>query len=86
MYERTVSQELPLLLTPRQAARFLGFSERWLWERTRQGLVPYIVLSVGRGGRRTVRYPRPVLEEWARRQTRWTAQQEADRATQASGQ
>ena len=84
MYEKTVSQELPLLLTPRQAARFLGFSERWLWERTRQGLIPHVILTVGRGGRRTVRYPRPALEEWAKSQTRWAVQQESAQAGQSA--
>jgi len=50
-----------LSLRPREAARALGVSERWLWEHTKAGEIP--CTKVGR----VTLYPREMLEEWLRR-------------------
>ena len=51
----------PMALRPREAARALGVSERWLWEQTKAGDIP--CTKVGR----VTLYPREMLEEWLRR-------------------
>lgn len=51
----------PMALRPREAARALGVSERWLWEQTKAGEIPST--KVGR----VTLYPREMLEEWLRR-------------------
>lgn len=51
----------PMALRPREAARALGVSERWLWEQTKAGEIP--CTKVGR----VTLYPREMLEEWLRR-------------------
>jgi excisionase family DNA binding protein len=51
----------PMALRPREAARALGVSERWLWEQTKAGEIPFT--KVGR----VTLYPRAMLEEWLRR-------------------
>lgn len=50
-----------LSLRPREAARALGVSERWLWEQTKAGEIP--CTKVGR----VTLYAREMLEEWLRR-------------------
>jgi excisionase family DNA binding protein len=57
-----------LSLRPREAARALGVSERWLWEQTKAGEIP--CTKVGR----VTLYPREMLEDWLRR--RATQQQQ----------
>jgi excisionase family DNA binding protein len=47
-----------LSLRPREAARALGVSERWLWEKTKAGEIP--CTKVGR----VTLYPIAVLQEW----------------------
>lgn len=59
----------PMALRPREAARALGVSERWLWEQTKAGEIP--CTKVGR----VTLYPREMLEEWLRRRA---AQQQAE--------
>lgn len=51
----------PMALRPREAARALGVSERWLWDQTKAGEIP--CTKVGR----VTLYPREMLEEWLRR-------------------
>jgi excisionase family DNA binding protein len=51
-----------LALRPREAARLIGVSERFLWDLTRTGTIPCIRLGVGK--RRTVRYPLSALTRW----------------------
>lgn len=51
----------PMALRPREAARTLGVSERWLWEKTKFGEIPCV-----KAGRCTL-YPVTLLEEWLRR-------------------
>ena len=58
-----------LSLRPREAARALGVSERWLWEQTKAGEIPFT--KVGR----VTLYPREMLQEWLRRRA---AQQQAE--------
>jgi len=53
---------LPMALRPREAAKMLGVSERFLWQLTRTGQVPSVRL--GSGKRRTVRYPLTALTQW----------------------
>jgi len=57
-----------LSLRPREAARALGVSERWLWEKTKTGEIPCL-----KAGRCTL-YPVAMLEEWLR--SRAAGQQE----------
>ena len=47
-----------LSLRPREAARALGVSERWLWEQTKAGEIPRIKLPKG------VVYRVASLEAW----------------------
>ncbi|NMC19310.1 MAG: helix-turn-helix domain-containing protein [Thermogutta sp.] len=51
-----------LLWTPRQAAKALAISERTLWQLTRQGRIPHVVMTGDK--HRTVRYPRDLLVQW----------------------
>ena len=57
-----VPDDSPMALRPRDAARALGISPRLLWQLTKEGRIPHIVL--GDGKRRTVRYPVPVIQAW----------------------
>lgn len=50
----------PLLLTPTEAADVLRWSERSLWEATRNGHIPSVRLG------RSVRYSLESLREWVR--------------------
>lgn len=56
----------PLSLRPRDAARMLGVSPRTLWGWTQAGLVPCV--RVGTGKRKTVLYPLADLQTWLTRQ------------------
>jgi hypothetical protein len=49
-----------LALRPRDAARALGVSERWLWQKTKAGEIPCL-----KSGRCNL-YPVAMLEEWLR--------------------
>ena len=51
-----------LALRPREAAKSLGVSPRWLWERTKRGDIPHV--RVGRA----VLYPVDGLRDWLARQ------------------
>ena len=51
-----------LALRPREAARLLGVSERFLWSLTQAGSIPCIRLGTGK--RRTVRYPMSAINQW----------------------
>ncbi len=65
MFQRTNEPAIdPLLLTPRQAARALNISERTLWQRTKDGVIPSI--KVGH----LVRYCPDDLRNWIRRASR----------------
>ncbi len=58
----------PLALRPRQAARLLGLSERWLWALTQpRGPIP--CARVGSGRRKTILYPLAALRDWLAAQT-----------------
>jgi len=50
----------PLLLSPRQAARALSISERTLWQRTKDGVIPAVKLG------HLVRYSPEDLRTWIR--------------------
>lgn len=52
----------PLALRPREAARMLGVSERFLWHLTKSGSMPSV--RMGTGKRRTVRYPLKAIAKW----------------------
>lgn len=51
-----------MALRRREAAKTLGVSERWLWEKTKSGEIPCV-----KAGRCTL-YPVAMLEEWLRSQ------------------
>ena len=62
MFQRTNEPTIdPLLLTPRQAAQALNISERTLWQRTKDGVIPAIKLG------HLVRYSPDDLRDWIRR-------------------
>lgn len=62
MFQQPTEQAIePMLLTPRQAARALSISERTLWQRTKDGVIPSI--KVGH----LVRYCPDDLRNWIRR-------------------
>lgn len=62
MFQQRTEQAIePMLLTPRQAARALSISERTLWQRTKDGVIPSI--KVGH----LVRYCPDDLRDWIRR-------------------
>lgn len=52
----------PLALRPREAARMLGVSERFLWDLTKSGSMPCV--RMGTGKRQTVRYPMKAIIKW----------------------
>lgn len=56
----------PLALRPREAAKALGISARYLWQLTKDGHIPCV--RVGSGKRRTVLYPLADLQAWLTRQ------------------
>jgi excisionase family DNA binding protein len=51
-----------LALRPREAARLLGVSERFLWQLTQTGAIPCVRLGTQK--RRTVRYPMSAITRW----------------------
>jgi len=51
-----------LTLSPKEVAELLGVSEKTLWLRTREGLIPAVKLG------RRVLYPVNELEAWLRRE------------------
>ena len=56
-------QQIRLLLTPLEAARALGISERNLWTLTQEGVIDSV-----RVGKRSIRYSVATLEKWIARQ------------------
>jgi hypothetical protein len=52
-----------LALRTAEAAEALGVSERWLWERTRAGVIPHVTI----GG--VTMYPVDRLREWLTEQS-----------------
>lgn len=54
--------EHTLALRPREAARLLGISPRFLWQLTHDGAIP--VVRVGSGKRQAVLYPTADLRAW----------------------
>jgi len=60
------SNESPLALRPREAAKALGISPRLLWQLTHDGHIPCV--RIGTGKRRTVLYPTAELLAWLSRQ------------------
>jgi excisionase family DNA binding protein len=55
----------PLALRPREAAKALGISARYLWQLTKDGHIPCV--RVGSGTRKTVLYPVTDLQAWLTR-------------------
>lgn len=55
-----------LALRPREAAKLLGISPRFLWQLTRDGAIPCV--RVGSGKRQAVLYPMDVLRGWLSKQ------------------
>ncbi len=66
--QRTEDTVEPMLLTPRQAARALNISERTLWQRTKDGVIPAV--KVGH----LVRYSPDDLRNWIRQASRGKGQ------------
>jgi len=63
MFQQTEQQAItPLLLTARQAARWLTISERTLYARTADGSIPVV-----RIGNRGIRYDPADLRRWIER-------------------
>lgn len=60
------SDQPPLALRPRDAARRLGISPRTLWEWTRLGIIPCV--RIGTGKRKTVLYSETDLQTWLTQQ------------------
>lgn len=60
------SNDSPLALRPRQAAKALGISPRLLWQLTHDGEIPCV--RIGTGTRRTVLYPIAALTAWLEKQ------------------
>jgi len=56
------SDQPPLALRPRDAARRLGISPRTLWEWTRAGIIPCV--RIGSGRRKVVLYSVAELQSW----------------------
>jgi excisionase family DNA binding protein len=52
------STDAALALRPREAAKALGVSERWLWQATKDGIIPCVRM------RRAVMYPVSELTAW----------------------
>ena len=57
---QAASQHEALTLSPRDAARVLGISQRTLWTHTRSGSVPHVRLG------RRILYPIADLKQWLR--------------------
>jgi excisionase family DNA binding protein len=51
-----------LALRPREAAKLLGISPRFLWQLTADGVIP--CARVGGGKRQAVLYSVPALKQW----------------------
>ncbi len=62
------AKQPPLALRPREAAKALGISPRWLWQLTHDGHIPCVRL--GNGKRRTVLYPTADLQSWLSQQAK----------------
>jgi excisionase family DNA binding protein len=62
----TESNDSPLALRPRDAAKALGISPRLLWQLTHDGHIPCV--RIGTGKRRTVLYPVDQLLSWLEQQ------------------
>jgi excisionase family DNA binding protein len=62
----TESNDSPLALRPRDAAKALGISPRLLWQLTHDGHIP--CARIGTGKRRTVLYPVDQLLSWLEQQ------------------
>ncbi len=58
----TETEKAPLALRPREMAKSLGVSERWLWEQTHRGDIPHV--RVGRA----LLYPVDAVRDWLNRQ------------------
>ncbi len=56
--KNSTSPNLPLLLSPKQAAVALAISPRKLWSLTASGEIPHIRIG------RSVRYPLTELQRW----------------------
>ena len=52
----------PLALRPREAAKALGISPRFLWQLTQDGQIPCV--RIGSGKRKSVLYPWADLQAW----------------------
>lgn len=61
------TNQSPLALRPREAAKALGISPRLLWQLTHDGHIPCV--RVGNGKRRTVLYPTAELQAWLGRKS-----------------
>ena len=62
----TESNDSPLAMRPRDAAKALGISPRLLWQLTHDGHIP--CMRIGTGKRRTVLYPTAQLLAWLSQQ------------------
>ncbi len=62
----TESNDSPLALRLRDAAKALGISPRLLWQLTHDGHIPCV--RIGTGKRRTVLYPVDQLLSWLEQQ------------------
>ena len=60
------SNDFPLALRPREAAKAPGISARLLWQLTHDGQIPCV--RIGTGTRRTVLYPIATLATWLEKQ------------------
>ena len=58
----------PLAHRPREAAKALGISPRYLWQLTKDGHIPAV--RIGSGKRKTVLYPVAALQAWLDGQSR----------------
>ena len=63
-----MSEVPPLALRPREAAKALGISARYLWQLTKDGRIPCV--RVGGGKRKTVLYPVAELRAWLTQQAK----------------
>lgn len=59
-----MNPDRPLALRPKDAAKMLSISPRYLWELTNDGHIP--CRRVGNGKRKTVLYAVAALEAWLR--------------------
>ena len=60
------SNDFPLAMRPREAAKALGISTRLLWQLTHDGEIPCVRIGTGTG--RTVLYPIAILAAWLEKQ------------------